>query len=151
MHSRSEAALGQRLTPAVQALCMAQRTVLLVDGDTDTRKIFRAILLHHGYRVIEAKTAADGLQLAQTARPDVIILEFPVLLPDGHILAEVIKRDPATASIVVLTITSRAFPGELEMARMAGSDACLTKPIRPQLVVEEVERLLGSRLMPPQG
>ncbi len=127
---------------------MAQRTVLLVDGDTDTRAIFRAILLHHGYRVVEAEEGPEGLQLAHTLRPDVIILEFPVLLPDGRTLTEAIKRDPATSSIAVLTITTRAFANELEKARLAGSDLCLAKPVRPQRVVEEVDRLLGSTLVP---
>ncbi len=125
---------------------MAQRTVLLVDGDVDTRAIFRAILLHYGYRVIEAEDGEAGLRLARSARPDVVILEFPVLLPGGAILTEVIRSDPAMAAIRLLTITTRAFSTELERARIAGSDACLAKPVRPQRVVEEVERLVGSNV-----
>ncbi len=122
---------------------MAQRTVLLVDGDSDSRSIFCAILMHHGYRVLEAEDGAEGYRLARSAAPDLIILEFPVPLPDGRTLTEAIKSDPTTTKIQVLTITTRAFEDDLELAVQAGSDAYLTKPVGPRRVLQEVERLLG--------
>ncbi len=73
-------------------------------------------------------------------------MEFPVSLPNGRTLTEEIKRDPTTASIAILTVTTRAFTTEIEQVWLAGSDACLTKPVRPQRVLEEVERLIGPAL-----
>lgn len=123
---------------------MSQRKILLVDGDPDIRAIFRAVLEHQGFRVLEAEQGEEGLRLARQEKPDLIILEFPVLLPEGSTLTESIRCDPSTSFIPILTITSRAFATDMERAHQAGSNACFPKPISPRRMLKEVRRLVGE-------
>ena len=84
---------------------MANRTVLIIDDDDDGRAICAAILGHHGYRVLEAATAAAGLDLAARARPDLILANL--LLPDLHgwEVRDRLAADPRTSVIPAIAFT----------------------------------------------
>lgn len=89
----------------------------------------------------------EGLRVACIMQPDLGVLELPVLLPDGRTLTETLKNECKTAAIPILTVTSHAMPDEIERARNAGSDLCLTKPVIPNGVIRAVEQLLAPPLV----
>lgn len=126
---------------------MDARTVLLVDGDRDSRLMYGAILQHYGYGVLQADDGEEGFRLACTHHPDLIVVELSVSLQDGHRLTERLKQDSCTASIPVLVVTAWARAVDREIAQYDGCSGYLAKPCTPRRVLREVRRFIG----PPSG
>ncbi len=123
---------------------MDARTVLLVDGDRDSRFMYGAILEHHGYRVLQADDGEEGFRLACTHRPDLVVVELAVPVRYGHRLTALLKQDPCTASIPVLVVSAWARAADRELAKHDGCSAYLSKPCTPRRVLREVRRFIGS-------
>jgi two-component system cell cycle response regulator DivK len=123
---------------------MARPAVLLVDRDSDTRQIFRAMLEHHGYPVLDAADASAGLELFHTMRPDVVVSDYPIVLEDGSTLTSRLKSDPSTASSMLVTITSLSLPEVRQQALAEGCDGFYLKPISPSRMVEAIEQLVQA-------
>lgn len=121
---------------------MRRPSVLLVNSDTDTRRILQDALEHRGYDVLDAPTGAEGLEMASRHAPDVIIGDFPMDVPGHSPFAGDIRSQPQLADIKILVLTVRAMDHELQAAWAAGDDV-LVKPVEPAKVVAAVERLLG--------
>lgn len=122
---------------------MDARTVLLVDGDKDTRFMYGTILEHHGYQVLQADDGEEGFRLACTHRPDLVVVELAVPILDGHRLTERLKQDPCTTEIPILVVSAWARAADRELAKRDGCSAYLTKPCTPRRVLREVRRFIG--------
>lgn len=116
--------------------------VLLVEDNEENREIYATILRHHGYGVLEVEDGREALRLAEEERPDLILLDISIPGLDGWRVAERLKEDDATREIPVIALTAHALPEDYARARELGCDAYLSKPVRPQRVVEEVRRFL---------
>jgi CheY-like chemotaxis protein len=90
--------------------------VLVVDPDDDSRTILVTYIRHSGYEVAEAASATAALEAARRLLPRLIVGEHPVLFADGGALCDRLKRDPATAVIPFLAITSRITEQERRSA-----------------------------------
>ena len=123
---------------------MDARTVLLVDGDRDSRFMYGAILEHHGYRVLQADDGDEGFRLACTCCPDLIVVELAVPVGNGHRLTSLLKQDPCTAAIPILVVSAWARAADRELAKHDGCSAYLSKPCTPRRVLREVRRFIGS-------
>jgi CheY-like chemotaxis protein len=119
------------------------RTVLLVEDNEDNRMIYSTMLRHVGLVVHEATDGAQGLAMARTATPDVILMDISVPVVDGWEATRRLKADPATAHIPVIALTAHALPSDRQRATEVGCDAYLAKPCPPQEVARTVTRLLG--------
>lgn len=119
---------------------MSGPTVLLIDGDTDSRTIYSLILLHNGFQVLEAADGAVGFELACQHRPDLIVLEPFVPLVEGRPVADLLHGDARTAGLRVLLVT--AVPNLLDRPEHAGGhwSGCLIKPCQPRIFLAEVQR-----------
>ena len=117
--------------------------VLLVEDVPNNRDIYRTILEFAGHTVLEAVNGADGIALARSESPEVIVMDVTMPLMDGLEATRRLKADPETAGIPVLILTAHAYASDREDAMRAGADAYLAKPCPPRSVVQEVERLLG--------
>jgi CheY-like chemotaxis protein len=122
-------------------------TVVVIDDDPATRQLLVRMLDKEGFRVFEAATGEEGLELARTERPDVITLD--VLMPglDGWGVLAALKSDPALAAIpvVMLSVTD-----ERNLGFSLGAAEYLTKPIeRAQLsaVLSRYRRSPGARVL----
>ena len=122
---------------------MDARTVLLVDGDKDSRNIYAMILAHYRYRILEADNGDEGFWLAFTEQPNLIVVELEVTLRDGHRLTERLKREPQTESIPVLVVSSWATATDRRLAQRDGCNAYLPKPCTPSRILQEVQRFIG--------
>lgn len=116
--------------------------VLVVDGDPDTRRILRAAFEHHGYRVLDAATAAEGLRLALEHVPAAIVGDFPSPVGEGTRFPQVLRVNTSFAGTPILAVTARVTVESLAEASEA-ADEVLVKPVRPRVVVAAVSRLLG--------
>ena len=120
-------------------------TVLIVEDSLDNRIIYRTILEHSGFIVIEAEDGATGVRLARERRPDMVLMDISIPVIDGYEATRILKADPATASIPVLALTAHAMAEDRIRAAEAGCDGYLAKPAEPKEVVSEVRRLLAER------
>ena len=116
-------------------------TVLIVDDDSDLRKLLR-IALASSHRVIhEAATAEEGLRLALDTLPDVLLLDIGLPGLDGFALCRAIDGDPTLWNMKTVIITGHDAAEDISQAERFGIDAYLIKPFSPRTVVELVERL----------
>jgi CheY-like chemotaxis protein len=127
---------------------MSGLTVLLVEDDLDTRQIYRMILEHYGYAVLEATDGAMGISMACDDRPDLILMDVSIPKIDGWQATRILKADERTKHIPILALTAHALAGDRDMAVAVGCSSFLPKPIEPRKVAEEVARFIG-RPTPP--
>jgi two-component system cell cycle response regulator DivK len=125
---------------------MAQKQrILLVEDNHDNRAIYRTILEHFGYDVIEAHDGEEGVDAARRQHPDVILMDISIPRLDGWEATRILKADPDTSAIPIVALTAHALATDQAKAKEVGCDGYLAKPVEPRRVVAEVERLLGPR------
>jgi CheY-like chemotaxis protein len=116
---------------------MAMPKVLLVEDNEMNRDMLSRRLARHGYDVVVAVDGSEGVRLAESERPDVILMDMGLPEIDGWEATRRIKQSPDTGSIPVIAISAHAMRGDRERALEAGCDDYDTKPI-------EMTRLLGK-------
>jgi two-component system cell cycle response regulator DivK len=139
-----------------------EQTILLVEDNADNQEIYRIILIHHGYTVLQAWDGERGVKMARDHGPDLILMDLTMPFIDGLAATRMLKDDPATAAIPVIALTAHATADDRTAAAAAGCDSFLSKPVEPAKVAAEVRRVLAAcgtpgRLVPagelpaPQG
>ena len=121
----------------------SSKTVLLVEDNEDNRTVYRTILEHFGYEVIEARNGEDGVRMAREDHPDLILMDISIPLIDGWEATKILKGDPATSDIPIIALTAHALATDRAKAQEVGCDGYLAKPVEPRVVLEEVRRFLG--------
>ena len=120
------------------------KTVLLVEDNEDNLIVYRTILDHVGYRVIEARDGEEGVARALADHPDLILMDVSLPKMDGWEATRRIKGDAQTRQIPIIAVTAHALDDDREKATQVGCDGYLAKPVAPRRVVEEVERFIGK-------
>jgi CheY-like chemotaxis protein len=117
---------------------------IIVDDHGDTRAGYAEFLSAFGFDV---KTAADAEELRRLLvewLPDAIVLDLQLPRTDGWELTREIKGDPRTRDVAIIVVSACVMPAERAAAEAAGSDAFISKPCDPMLIVEELSRRIGS-------
>lgn len=125
---------------------MERRTVLVVDDDHDTREIWRAVLQHHGYLVLQAADGTEGVRTAMAQGPDVVVMDLEMPGVDGLQATRHLKEHRLTSATPVIVVSAHAGAEYRERADAAGCDGYLAKPCPPAELLAEVERVLGALL-----
>ena len=124
---------------------LAIKRILIVEDQTDIRKLIRMTLEFESYEIHEASDGAFGLRLAIAVLPDLVLLD--VMMPgemDGLQVCQAIKSNPALASMKVVLLTARGQASDREAGKQAGADEYLVKPFSPLQLMETVERLMTA-------
>ena len=116
--------------------------VLIVEDNPRNLKLVRDVLNHVGYRTLEAGTAEDGLELARTERPGLILMDVQLPGMDGLQALEQLRADPRTADIRVMAVTAFAMKRDRERCLEAGFDGYLEKPIDVRELPRRVAELM---------
>ena len=119
--------------------------ILVAEDNDDNRLIATAILRHSGFRVIEALSGAEAVRMAHSEHPDLILMDVGLPDLDGWTATRTIKSDPITRDILIIAFTAHALPGDRVMAREAGCDGYLAKPVELVRLVREVRDTLAMR------
>lgn len=120
----------------------AHKVILLVEDHPQDLELVTDLLHGAGYQVLAATTAEEALVLINAHRPDLILMDIRLPGLDGLQATRLLKADPATRTIPVIALTAHAMPEDQERIRDAGCDAHLTKPLRAQLFLEQVDTYL---------
>jgi CheY-like chemotaxis protein len=133
--------------PANPAPGAAQRPlVLLVDDEKDIQRVAIRVLQELGYGVVLARNGAEGLELAKSYKPDLVLTDALMPKLDGREMGRQIKSDPETASakVVVMTALYTAAKYRQEGLRAYKADDYLSKPLEAAELRAVLERLLGA-------
>jgi PAS domain S-box-containing protein len=118
------------------------RRVLLIEDSSDAREMLRMVLELAGHEVFEAADGVTGLELLNTVRPDVGIIDIRLPLPslDGYQIARRIREDPHGRSMLLVALTGYGSAGDARRASEYGFDHHLVKPVDP----DHLARLLSN-------
>lgn len=115
--------------PAVDSATLSRLPrVLVVEDNGDMREFLARVLIRQGYEFLEAADGEEGLHVARTQHPDLILMDISLPLLDGFEATRQIKHDPATAHIPIIAVTAHARPADEQRALEAGCDGYLSKP-----------------------
>ena len=117
--------------------------ILLVDDDESTRRICGKVLGKQGYRIFEANNGVEACRKATSETPDLILLDIMMPRMDGFEALELLKVNPATASIPVIMLTSRDMNYDITLAVEQGVSGYITKPVTPDDLLDSVRRVLN--------
>ena len=120
---------------------MSQR-ILVVEDQEDNRRIVRDLLSSVGYEIIEALTGAEGVQAAETHRPDLILMDIQLPVIDGYEATRQIRMKPALQHIPIIAVTSYALSGDDVKAFAAGCSAYVSKPFSPRALLAKIREFL---------
>jgi two-component system cell cycle response regulator DivK len=116
--------------------------VLIIEDNERNRKLARDVLNHAGFDTLEAATAEDGLTLAATRRPGLVLMDVQLPGIDGVQALRRLRSDPATARIPVIAVTAFAMKEDRERFLAAGFDNYVEKP----LDIRELPRQVAAAL-----
>jgi two-component system cell cycle response regulator DivK len=111
--------------------------ILYVEDNEDNVYMLRRRLERAGFAVVIASDGTQGIAMATSEQPDLILMDLSLPDVDGWEVTRRIKADPATKHIPVIAITANAMAGDKDKALAAGCDDFDTKPV-------EIERLLAK-------
>ncbi|HEX4823286.1 MAG TPA: ATP-binding protein [Candidatus Polarisedimenticolaceae bacterium] len=118
-------------------------TVLVVEDNPVNRKLARNVLRARGYRVLEADTGEEGIELARRERPHLILMDLQLPGLDGMEATRRLKADPQTREIPVVALSAHAQDADEARAREAGCAGYIAKPIRLSRFPQQVRSYLA--------
>jgi CheY-like chemotaxis protein len=118
--------------------------ILLVEDNEMNRDMLSRRLERRGYHVVMAGDGQQGVEMAQTEAPDLILMDMSLPVIDGWEAARRIKQAPDTRGIPVIALTSHAMAGDREQALASGCDDYDTKPVDLPRLLEKMAALLGK-------
>lgn len=129
---------------------MAHPTILVIEDNEMNLELATTLLEMKGYAVVSARTAEEGLRLAQQLLPDLILMDFSLPGIDGLTATRNLKTNPATCHLAVIGLSANAMKGDEEAALNAGCDAYLTKPINTRTFATTIEKFFSANGQRPQ-
>jgi two-component system, cell cycle response regulator DivK len=118
--------------------------VLLVEDNETNRDMLSRRLIRRGFEVVFAVDGKQGVDLARSEKPDIILMDMSLPVMDGWEATRCVKADAATRSVPVIGLTAHAMSGDREKAIAAGCDDYDTKPVELDRLIGKMERLLGA-------
>jgi two-component system cell cycle response regulator DivK len=122
--------------------------VLVVEDNERNLKLVRDVLEYAGFTVAGAGSGEEGVELAASMRPDLILMDLQLPGIDGYTALERIRADDTTRRIPVVALTAFAMARDRERVSSSGFDGYIEKPISVREFPEQVRRHLredGSR------
>ena len=119
--------------------------ILYVEDNDDNVYVVRNRLGRAGFTIVVAVDGEQGLAMARTERPDLILMDLSLPVLDGWETTRRLKADPVTKHIPVLALSAHAMAGDREKALAAGCDDYDTKPIDFARLRAKIDALLPGR------
>jgi CheY-like chemotaxis protein len=116
--------------------------ILLIEDNEQNRDALARRLQRRGYDVIMAADGQQGIAMAQSELPDLILMDLNLPDVDGWEATQIIKKTPKTQVIPIMAMTAHAIAGDQERALQAGCDDYHAKPVEFTRLLEQIEALL---------
>jgi CheY-like chemotaxis protein len=118
--------------------------ILVVEDNERNLKLLRDVLEYAGYDVRVARTAEDGITLADTEPPDLVLMDLQLPGIDGMEALRRLRQSPRTAGIPVVAVTAQAMKQDRERALTAGFNGYVEKPISVRAFPDQVRSFLSG-------
>jgi two-component system cell cycle response regulator DivK len=118
--------------------------ILYVEDNDDNVFMLKRRLTRAGYSVVVATDGAQGVAMAASERPDLVLMDLSLPVLDGWEATRRIKTASETRHIPVIALTAHAMSGDEEKARAAGCDDFDTKPVELDRLLAKIRALLPA-------
>lgn len=118
--------------------------ILIVDDSSTEVHIFTRMLQNHGHEVLVAKNGAEGLEVARSQIPDLILMDIVMPEMDGFQATRAIHKDPQTQNIPVVMISTKSQETDQIWAKRQGAQDYIIKPIEEQELILKISQYLPS-------
>ena len=122
--------------------------ILLVEDNEMNRDMLSRRLERRGYEVVIAVDGQQGVDLAQSSHPDLILMDMSLPVIDGWEATRQLKAKEGVKGTPIIALTAHAMSGDREKALEAGCDDYDTKPIELPRLLGKIEALLGTKAKP---
>src|SRR5262245_54246937 len=119
------------------------RTIMVVEDDSEHRYFFSRVLESAGYDTVNCESGEEGISKAFASPPDLVIMDLVLPSLGGWEAAHTLKADDRTKHVPIFAVTAYPHMASDPWLRDAACDACLTKPVEPRRLLNEVERWIG--------
>jgi two-component system cell cycle response regulator DivK len=119
--------------------------ILLVEDNEMNRDMLSRRLTRKGYEVVIAIDGQQGIKMARSETPDLILMDMSLPVLDGWEATRQLKTAPETQAIPVIALTAHVMAGDREKAVEAGCNDYDTKPIELPRLLDKIETLLGGK------
>jgi CheY-like chemotaxis protein len=116
---------------------------ILVVEDVEFNRDLIVQLLEDEYEILTATNGAEGIEVAQRERPDLILMDLSLPVMDGWEATRRIKANEALQGIPIIALSAHAMKGDEDRARQSGCDDYLSKPLDEDLLFQKLAKLLG--------
>lgn len=119
--------------------------VLVIEDNESSLELMIYLLKSFGYMPFRARDGEEGLHVARSERPDLILCDMQLGGMDGHEVCRRLKSDPVLRSIPLVALTAYAMVGDREKMLAEGFDGYLSKPVNPEQVMDELAPFLSRQ------
>ena len=116
---------------------------ILVVEDVEFNRDLIVQLLEDEYEILTATNGAEGIEVAERERPDLILMDLSLPVMDGWEATRRIKANEALQAIPIIALSAHAMKGDEDRARRSGCDDHLSKPLDEDLLFQKLAKLLG--------
>lgn len=119
---------------------LTKKTILIVDDDTNIVNLLKSFVAPLGHEIATAADGMEGLQLARTLRPNLILLD--VMLPklDGYKISRFLKFDEDYKMIPIVMLTAKSDEHDEIIGMQTGADAYCTKPFTQKNIIDLINK-----------
>lgn len=121
------------------------KSILTIEDDLSQRTMIQRTLEKRGFKVLMAEDGRKGLEMAQSVKPDLILLDVVMPGLNGNEVCRRLKSDGRTKDIPVLFLTSLDAPKDVIEHYDVGGEIHLTKPINSKELISQIEFTLGQK------
>ena len=118
--------------------------ILIVEDNDMNRDMLSRRLGRKGFDIVMAEDGAQGVDMANSESPDLILMDMSLPVLDGWEATKKIKSTESTESIPIIALTAHAMDSDREKALAAGCDDYDTKPVELPRLLDKINQLLGS-------
>jgi two-component system cell cycle response regulator DivK len=120
-------------------------TILYIEDNRDNRVLVRRVMEAEGCRVLEAETGPEGIEIAQTYRPDIILVDINLPEVDGYQVTAKLKTVEALRDVPIVALTANVMKGDREKTLEAGCSGYIQKPVDIDLLPQQLEGFMRMK------
>ncbi|MFH0962896.1 MAG: response regulator transcription factor [Planctomycetota bacterium] len=128
---------------------MSREKILVVEDDEDIHELVGYNLSKDGYRVLNATTGEDGIEIARLQVPALVVLDLMLPELDGLEVCRILKSDAKTQGIAIVMLTAKGEEPDIVAGLELGADDYVTKPFSPRVLLARIRAVLRRKAREP--
>jgi two-component system cell cycle response regulator DivK len=116
--------------------------ILIIEDNEENRDALARRLQRRGYDVVMAGDGQQGVEMAKSEKPDLILMDMNMPVLDGWRASQLVRADPETRELPIIGLTAHALAGDREKALQAGCSDYHTKPVDFPRLLAQIEALI---------